>query len=133
VGVTLFKKALTGSFVASGYTILTAGVLTLDFDFTVANGPSTIEWYLEFASDPINGPWRREVAEEDATGGLVTMPLVVRHFADNAGTDLTDGTYHLSTQFRRQEAFARIQSRITAGDCDGFVVSDPNGSAPAAP
>ncbi len=131
--VVIFKKALTGAFVASGYTIITGGILTLDFDFTTTGGPSTIDWYLEFSSDPINGPWRREVAEEDAGQGAVLMPLVIRKFADNAGTQLTDGTYGISTQFRRQEAFARVQSRITAGACASFKITDPNGSTPAAP
>lgn len=131
--VVLFKKALTGAFVASGYTMLAGGILTLDFDFATTGGPSTIEWYLEFASDPINGPWRREVAEEDAGMGVVSMPLVIRHFADNAGTQLTDGTYGISTQFQRQEAFARVQSRITAGACGRFNIIDPNGTQPAAP
>ena len=131
--VVLFKKALTGSFVASNYTIISAEKLTLDFDFTTTGGPSTIQWYLEFASDPINGPWRREVAEEDAAGGAVLMPLVIRTFADNAGTNLADGTYGISTQFQRQESFARVQAKITAGACAGFVITDPYGSTPAAP
>lgn len=133
MGVVLFKKALTGAFVASGYTIISGGILTLDFDFATTGGPSTIEWYLEFASEPINGPWRREVAEEDAGAGVVSMPLVVRTFADNGGTTLADGTYGLSTQFRRQEAFARVQSRITAGAVAQFNITDPNGSQPSAP
>lgn len=133
MAVTLFKKALTGSFVASGYTMLAGGILTLDFDFAVATAPGTIEWYLEFASDPA-GPWRREVAEEDAGAGIVAMPIVVRTFIDNGGTTtLAIGSYAFSTQFRRQEAFARVQSRITAGTCAQFVVTDPNGSQPATP
>jgi len=132
VSVVLFKKALTGSFVESGYTLVAGDKLTLDFDFTTTGGPSTIEWYLEFARDPVNGPWRREVAEEDAGQGVVGMPLVIRHFADNAGTQLTDGTYNLSTQFQRQEQFARVQARITAGACARFNITDPNGSQPSA-
>lgn len=133
MAVTLFKKALTGSFVASGYTMIAGEKLTLDFDFTTSGGPSTIDWYIEFASDPINGPWRREVAEEDGGMGVVSMPKVIRTFADNGGTQLTDGAHSLSAQFRRQAAFARIQSRITAGACASFVVTDPNGSQPSAP
>jgi hypothetical protein len=128
VAVTLFRKALTGTFQATGYTLLACGQLTLDFDFAVSGGPSTIEWYLEFASDPINGPWRRELAEEDTGKGVVSMPLVVRTFADNNGTTLTNGTYGLSSQFRRQEAFARVQMRITAGTCASMTVIDPNGA-----
>lgn len=129
----LFSKALTGSFQATAYTMLVAGQLTLDFDFTTSAGPTTIQWYLEFASDPVNGPWRRELAEEDAGKGVVSMPLAVRTFADNNGTALSDGTYHLSSQFRRQEAFARAQMRITAGVCGNMTITDPNGSqlAPA--
>lgn len=133
MAVTLFKKALTGNFQASGYTQISAERLTLDFDFTTSGGPSTLQFYLEFASDPINGPWRRELAEEDTGKGVVSMPEVIRTFATNNATDLADGAHHFSTQFRRQEAFARIQSRITAGTCAQFVVIDPFGSQPAAP
>jgi len=61
------------------------------------------------------------------------MPEVIRTFATNNATALADGAHAYSTQFRRQEAFARIQSRITAGACAQFVVTDPFGSAPAAP
>lgn len=130
--VVLFKKALTGSFVASGFTMIAGEKLSLQFDFITTGGPSTIEWYIEYAGNPTTGPWRREVAEEDAGQGVVSMPKVVRTFADNAGTDLADGTHNLSTQFRRQESFARIQARITAGACASFVVTDPNGSQPSA-
>jgi len=125
----LFNKALTGSFQPSAPTLITAGQLNLDFDFTASAGPSTIQWYLEFASDPKNGPWRREIAEEDTGKGVVSMPIVVRTFASNNSTTLADGTYNLSAQLRRQESFARVQICITAGVCAAMTITDPNGSA----
>jgi hypothetical protein len=133
VAVVLFKKALTGAFQPSGYTLIAAERLTLDFVFTTTGAPSTLEFYLEFASDPKNGPWHRELAEEDTGKGNVSMPEVVRTFATNNKTTLDDGDHKFSTQFRRQEAFARLQMRITAGACAQFTVTDPFGSTPAAP
>jgi hypothetical protein len=132
VALVLFKKALDGNFQPSGYTLITAERLTVDFDFTTSGGPSTLEWYLEFATDPVNGPWRRELAEEDTSKGNVSMPEVVRTFATNNALTLADGAHAYSTQFRRQEAFARLQMRITVGTCAQFVVTDPFGSQPAA-
>lgn len=133
MAVTLFKKALTSSFVPSGYTMIAGDRLTLHFAFDTSGGPSSVEWYPEFATDPIKGPWYREVAEEDTGKGVVLMPKTIRTFADENGSQLSDGSHALSVQLRRQEAFARIQMRITAGACPGFVVTDPNGSQPRAP
>jgi hypothetical protein len=133
VAAVLYKNALTNAFKPSGYTMIAGDRLTLDFDFTTTGGPSTIEWYLEFAKNPAKGPWRRELAEEDGGKGNVLMPEVVRTFATNNATALADGPHGYSSQFRRQEAFARIQARITAGACTQFNVSDPFGSQPTAP
>lgn len=130
--VTLLQKALNGSFQASGYVMITNNMLTLDWDITSSGGPTTLQWYLEFTSDPINGKWHREVDEQDAGKGVVSMAEVVRTFVNNGGTALADGTVGYSTQFTRQEAFARIQARVTAGAAT-VVVTCPSSTQPSAP
>lgn len=132
MAVTLLKKTLTGSFQPSGYVLIAGNRLTLDWDIDASGGPTTLQWYMEFASDPITGPWRREIAEEDAGKGVVSMPEVVRTFANNNGTTLADGSYGYSLQFTRQEAFARVQACVTAGAAT-VVVSCPTGTQPSAP
>lgn len=126
--VILLKATLDGSFQPSAPVLLVANQLTLDWDITASSGPTTLEWYLEFASDPA-GPWRREVAEEDAGKGVVSMPAVVRTFANNNGTALTDGDYGFEMQFVRQAALARIQACVTAGAAV-IAVSSPTGIQP---
>ena len=112
--VVILNAKLTGAFQVSEPILIVANQLTLDWDFTTSGGPTQLQWYMEFASAPA-GPWRREVAEEDSAGGQVLMPIVIRTFADNGGTALTNGNYGLSMQFVRQEALARIWARVAAG------------------
>lgn len=126
--VILLKATLDGSFQPSAPVLLVANQLTLDWDITASSGPTTLEWYLEFASDPA-GPWRREVAEEDAGKGVVSMPEVVRTFANNNGTALADGSYGYEMQFVRQAALARVQAAVTAGAAI-VTVSSPTGIQP---
>ena len=124
----MLKATLTGSFQPSAPVLLVANQLTLDWDITASSGPTTLEWYLEFASDPA-GPWRREVAEEDAGKGVVSMPEVVRTFANNNGTALADGSYGYEMQFVRQAALARVQVAVAAGAAV-VTVSSPTGIQP---
>lgn len=132
VAAILYNSTLTNAFQPSAFVMLTAGRLTLDFDIIVPSGSAaTIRWYLEFAAGP-NGPWRREVAEEDAAGGVVLMPAVVRTFATNAGTTLATGSYSFSTQFTRQEALARVQIEDTTSTST-VVISSPDGTTPSTP
>ena len=111
--------------------LIVANQLTLDWDIAASTGPTQLQWYMEFAAAPA-GPWRREVAEEDAGKGQVLRPLVVRTFADNGGTELSDGVYGLSMQFVRQEAMARVWARVTAGAAL-IMVSCPNALQPQLP
>jgi hypothetical protein len=132
VAAVLYNSTLTNAFQPSQLVMLTAGRLTLDFAITVPSGPAaTIRWYLEFASSP-NGPWYREVAEEDSAGGVVLMPAVIRTFAANAGTNLPAGSYNFSTQFSRQEALARVQIEDTTSTSQ-VTISTPDGTTPSVP
>jgi hypothetical protein len=114
VAVVILNTKLTASFQASLPVLIQGNQLTLDWDIVASGGPTQIQWYMEFAAAP-GGPWRRETAEEDGGSGVVLMPIVVRTFADNNGTELSNGTFGLSTQFVRQEGLARIQARVAAG------------------
>lgn len=118
--IQMFNGALTGAFQPSQPIMLTAERFTIDWLLTVAAGAvAVLEWYLEFASDDPNAAstqWFREVAEEDATGGDVNMPKVVRTFEENGGGGLTAATTHgLSTQFVRAHNFVRVQVRLLSG------------------
>ena len=119
---------LTGSFVPSRYVLIPAEKLTLAFHLVTSGGPSTVSWFPEFSDDLTT--WFREVAEEDAAGGIVLMPKTIRTFADNAGTQLADGTHDLSVQLVRQGKFARLQMLVSAGAATAEVTAD--GTSPAA-
>lgn len=111
--------------------VIVANQLTFDWDIMAFSGPTQVQWYMEFAAAPA-GPWRREVAEEDSAGGQVLMPIVVRTFADNGGTTLSNDTYGLSMQFVRQEALARIWAKVAAGHAI-VTVSCPSALQPQLP
>lgn len=127
MSVTLVNGTLTGSFVASKYVLLPSDKLTLAFHLVTSGGPSAVQWFPEFSDDLVS--WFREVAEEDAAGGVVLMPKTIRTFADNAGTQLADGTHDLSVQLIRQGKFARLQMAVTAGAATALVTAD--GTQPA--
>lgn len=112
---------MTGVVLGAGYTasqsmLISGGALTLDFSLNCSGGPSTVKFYLEFSED--NSVWYAEVAEEDAGAGVVSMPKVVRTFADNGGTTIANNpTFNVSCQFTRRAQFARVQMAVTAGAC----------------
>ena len=104
--------------------------MTFDFEFTVAAGGSTVEWYMEFTSENPNAPttrWKREVAEEDIGGGVVHMPNVVRDFV------LLAGAAARSCQFVRAHRFCRLQIRVSAGAATSVRIDAPFGLGVAAP
>lgn len=116
----LFNAALTAGFVSSNPFLMQGERVTIDFDIVSSAGPTAVEWYLEFADGSENplgssARWRREVAEEDAAGGIVSMPKVVRTFKENGGANLADGTHRVSCQFQRSAQFCRFQIRASAG------------------
>ena len=131
VAVTILNTKLTGSFQPSLSVLIQSNQLTLDWDIVASGGPTQLQWYMEFSAAPA-GPWRRETAEEDAGGGQVLMPIVIRTFADNGGTTLSNGVYGLSQQFVRQEALARIWARVAAGAAV-VIVSCPSALQPQLP
>ena len=101
--------------------LLVGDTLTLNFKLVCTGGPSTVTMFLEFSEDNTN--WFQEVAEEDAGKGVVSMPKVVRTFADNNGTTIADGTFSVSGQFKRRAQFARVQMAVTAGNCTATVTA----------
>jgi hypothetical protein len=127
VSVVIFNGTLVAGFVATRYVLLPADKLTLAFHLVTSGGPSTVRWFPEYSDDLAT--WSREVAEEDAAGGVVLMPKTIRTFADNAGTQLADGTHDLSVQLIRQGKFARLQMQVSAGASTAIVVAD--GTSPA--
>lgn len=135
MGTQIFNKVLTTSFVASSPIIISAGRFSIDFLITVAGGAATVVFFLEFAEDDPNAAatkWFAEVAEEDAGAGVVSMPKVLRTFADNAGTTLAVGTHKLSVQFTRQHQFARFSMKESTGGAVAttVVATVPFGSVP---
>jgi hypothetical protein len=114
VSVQLFNGALGASFTPSSTLMLVAGQLTLDFLVVASSGPTTLKYFLEFSADGVT--FFPETAEEDAGGGVVLMPLVLRTLADNGGTAIANNTaFKASCQFVRQHKFARVQMQVTAG------------------
>lgn len=116
MNIQLFKGPLTGSFKPSTPFLIVAGEFALDWKIVASSGPTTLEWYLEFGpSNQATGPWHQETAEEDNSKGVVLMPAVVRTFANNNSTTLSDGTWYFDTEFKRKAQFARVQMRVSAG------------------
>jgi hypothetical protein len=110
----LFNGPLSGSFVPTKAIALVAQKLTLDFEIAASGGPTTVQWYVEFADAP-TGPWFREIAQEDSGQGQVLMPAVVRTFANTGGMSLTDGTYRFDAELVRQQRLARVQLAVGSG------------------
>lgn len=133
MSITLLKKTLTSAFQPSQALVIADRTVTLDFKFTVSNGPATIEWYLELGEDPSpTGDWYREVAQEDPGNGNVAIPIVVRTFALNGGGGLTDGSYLLDAEMVRRHKLARVQIRATAGTVSMQIIA-PFGMTAIAP
>jgi len=110
----LFDAPLTNAFKPSKWIAIVSREFTFDFDLVAAGGPSTVQYYLEFANIP-GGPAYREIAQEDTGSGVVQMPIVIRTFTDNNGTNLADGTYHFDTEYVRRHRLVRVQIQATAG------------------
>jgi len=112
----VFNRALTGVFVAGTPFVMVAEKVVLDFLATVT-ALAAIDWFLEFTGDDPNDAaavWNQELAEEDAGGGVVAMPKVIRTFKENGGANLAIGTHSLSCQFVRTHKCCRIQARVNA-------------------
>lgn len=117
----VFNRVLTGAFVAGTPFFITAEKVVLDFLATVTV-LAAIDWFLEFTGDnPLSAAavWNQELAEEDAGGGVVAMPKVVRTFKENGGANLAIGTHSLSCQFVRTHKYCRIQARVNAVPAGG--------------
>jgi hypothetical protein len=130
VGVVLFKKPLTASFVPSDPLLISGNEITLGFEIVVTTAPAGIEWYLEFSESPA-GPWYREIAEEDIGLGVVRTPTVVRTFMDNGAATLAIGTHRLDAELRRRRQIARVQLRLAAGGPATATVNAPFGKIAA--
>lgn len=121
--IILLDAPLGAAFIPTTAFLMQGERETIDFDITVTAGPAKVEWFLEFAQDPTNGPWRREVAEEDVGGGVTHMPKVVRDFQETGGAGLAVGVHNLSTQHVRAHQFSRVQIRAAAGTVTRAVVT----------
>ena len=122
MSVQLFNGAVGASFTPSAQLMLSAGRLTLDFFVVASNGPTTLQYFLEFSDDGTN--FFAETAEEDAGQGVVLMPLVLRTLADNASTAIANNTaFKASCQFVRQHKIARVQMKVTAGAANVTLTS----------
>lgn len=108
----LFNGTLTASFQATKAVMVSAAELafTVDLELTVAGAPTSVVYYLEFGEDPSPaGKWYREIAEEDAGGGVVAMPFVLRTLQPNAGGNLPVGITRVDAEFKRRHKLARVQ------------------------
>jgi hypothetical protein len=111
------QVTLGASPTASRALLINDQAVTLDFSIAVT-GPATITFFLEFSENATatSGDWFAEVAEEDAGKGVVSMPKVVRTFADNNSTAVaTNAAFNVSCQFTRQAPFVRVQMAVSAG------------------
>ena len=124
----LFRGPLTGSFKASSQLLIVANTVTLDFQLVTSNGPTTLQWYMEFFDQDLQ-QWCREISEEDTGSGVVTMAVVVRTFRENGGAALADGSHLFSSQFIRRAQLVRVQMRVTAGAAQ-VTLAAPFGEIP---
>lgn len=118
---------LTAGYQASNPFMVADLTAVIHAKLVVSSSPAAVTWYLEYSDDLVD--WFREVAEEDAGGGAVLMPIVIRTFADNAGTTLAVGTSNLAAQLTRQARFIRVQI-ASAGAVVATLVA-PFGMNPA--
>ena len=102
----------------------------LFFDVVASNGPTTINFYLEFSFDNVG--WFREIDEQDIGSGVVKQSIVVRTlYPNNASTGLPDGAYKFSVQFGRRAQYGRVQLNVSAGNA--AIKLTANGEAVTAP
>lgn len=120
--LSLFKGPLPATFTPTAWLAITAREFTIDFDLTCSSGPSTVEYYLEFANAP-TGPAYREVAQEDAGEGVVLMPEVVRTFSNSGSAVLADGHYFFDTEYVRRHRLVRVQIRAAAGTVQAQITA----------
>lgn len=114
--IQIFSRTLTtsGTYAASTPILLDDNAFPLFFDLVTSNGPTTINFYLEFSFD--FAKWFREVDEQDIGSGVVKQSLVVRTLYPNgATTGLADGAYQLTAQFGRRAPYGRVQLNVSAG------------------
>lgn len=130
----IFTAALNPAFAVSAPFMIAADRAELFFDLDVAAGPpAVVQWFLEFTDGDPYSPtalWRREIAEEDAGGGVVNMPKVIRAFAENGGAPLAAGIHNLDADFVRFGPFCRVQIRAVAGSVKAEIAT-PTGTQPA--
>ncbi len=130
MSATIFKGALTSSFVASQVLMLNGDKAAFDFELATTGAPASIEWYMAFGDSPSTCEFR-EVDQTDAdpetNPGAVLMPKIVRTFSELDGAGLANGTHKLSAQFQIRHAFVRLYMRVSAGACRATVTA-PFGS-----
>lgn len=137
--IKLFEAQLTAVNQATPAFMITGDHCVLDFDFDVSV-LATIEWFLEFTPDNPNvipqaqTTWHREVSEENAGGGVVSMPNVVRTFpAVAVGNRAANTAQARDAQFVRTHQFARIQIRASAGTVERARIRVPFGVSVSTP
>lgn len=124
---------MTGVTLGAGYTpsrtlMISGGKVTLDFLLACSGGPSTVTFFLEYSENGVD--WFAEVAEEDAGKGVVSMPKVIRTFADNNGTTIANNAaFAVTCQFKRLAQLVRVQMAVSAGACVVTRLTAPFGTA----
>ena len=126
--VTVFSQTVSasGSYLPSLPIMLVDNALPLFFDLVASNGPTTINFYLEYSLDPtgLTPKWYREVDEQDIGSGVVKQSQVVRTlYLNNSSAALPDGAYTFAMQFGRRAPFARLQIQIGAGRAQLAIVA----------
>jgi hypothetical protein len=110
MSATMFNGPLSSGYRPTKAVLISATEFTVDFELVISGSTATVQYYLEFGEDPDpNAKWYREIAEEDAGGGVVLMPVVIRSLAANAGGNLPVGTHLLDAEFKRRHRFVRLQ------------------------
>lgn len=126
--VTIFRQTLVaaGTYTPSLPIMLVDNALPLFFDVVTSNGPTTINFYIEFILDPTgtNPKWYREVDEQDIGSGIVKQSQVIRTlYQAGSSAGLADGPYTFAAQFGRRAPFARLQIQVGAGRAQLAIVA----------
>jgi hypothetical protein len=119
----VFDSALAATYAAGTPFLITGDHITLDFQISVTTS-AKVNWYLEYTSQAPDSSarWFRECAEENNSGGIIKMPIVVRTLTAASDAALAPGVHRMSVQLVRWHAIARIQAAAASGTVSNLRV-----------
>lgn len=114
--IQIFNAVLAAAAAPSDPFVILEERVTLEIDLVVTVA-GVVTWWIEFTRlSPVAAQWYREVSEDNAGAGAVSMPVVLRTLQANGGGNFGIGTHRVSIPLVRSQKLARIQiATPTAG------------------